>query len=236
MQSRCTQLTLKISLIIVFLGIACLPAYAESLQSVNQKQLETLTGKKLSADPKDRWDQVYNQPTYIYGKSAASFLVENYQYIPYQSSVLDLGMGEGRNAIFLAQKGYQVTGIDLSSVAVKKAKSLAQERGVKLKTVVASALEYDFAEKSFDAIICFYFVDRNLIKKMKKWLKPQGIIIFEAYSLEQKKTQKNALEQDSDYLQEGELLQLFSDFRILKFEEPLHKNQFTSSIIVQKKN
>ena len=66
-----------------------------------------------------------------------------------------MGMGEGRHAVFLAQKGYKVTGIDLSSVAVKKANMLASEFGVRIKTVVASLKKYKIPKESFDAVVCF---------------------------------------------------------------------------------
>ena len=59
---------------------------------------------------------------------------------------------------------------------------LAKEFGVKVKGVVATLNKYKIPENSFDAIICFYFVDRSLVEKMKKWLKPGGIIIYEAYT------------------------------------------------------
>lgn len=193
-----------------------------------------LSGIKSSKDSKVEWDQRYARTTFIYGKSPANFLAENYEYIPFEGSVLDMGMGEGRNAVFLAQKGYKVTGIDISSVAVKKANLLAQEFGVKIKGIVASLKEYKIPPQSYDAIICFYFVDRGLIEKMKSWLKPGGVLIFEAHTTRQKSQNKRSQLDDGFYLKEQELLKLFSGMRILKYEEPLHQKEFRSSIILLK--
>jgi len=199
-------------------------------------RFQQLSGIKNSKDSKTQWDARYAKPTFVFGKSPAPFLSENYHYIPFESSVLDMGMGEGRNAVFLAQKGYKVTGIDISSVAVKKSYLLAQEFGVKIKGVVASLKEYKIPPNSFDAIICFYYVDRSLVEKMKTWLKPGGVLIFEAFTVKEKEKnrKKGSTDSDPQYLKQQELLRLFSGMRVLKYEEPLHQKEFRSSIILQK--
>jgi tellurite methyltransferase len=200
---------------------------------ISGSRFQQLTGVKVSQDSKTQWDQRYSRPTFIYGKAPANFLAENYHYIPYEASVLDMRMGEGRNAVFLAQKGHKVTGIDISSVAVKKAYLLAQEFGVKVKGVVASLKDYKIAPNSFDAIICFYYVDYALMEKMKSWLRPGGILIFEAYTTREQQNKKGAVGEEV-YLKEQELLKLFPGMRILKYEEPLHEKEFRSSIILKK--
>jgi len=201
---------------------------------ISGSRFQHLTGVKTSQDSKTQWDEKYSRPTFIFGKSPAEFLAENYQYIPYEGTVLDMGMGEGRNAVFLAQKGYKVTGIDISSVAVKKSYLLAQEFGVKIKGVVASLSDYKIAPGTFDAIVCFYYVDRSLVEKIKTWLRPGGILIYEAYTLREKTKKKSDSSDDSEYLREQELLKLFQGMRVLKYEEPLHEKEFRSSIILRK--
>lgn len=201
-------------------------------EPISGSRFQQLSGVKVSDDSKTQWDQRYSRPNFIFGKSAAKFLQENYQYIPYEGTVLDMGMGEGRNAVFLAQKGYKVTGIDISSVAVKKAYLLANEFGVKIKGVVASLQDYKIAPNSYDAIICFYYVDRSLLEKIKTWLKPGGVLIYEAYTTREQDLKKKAL--DDSFLKEQELLRMFSGMRVLKYEEPLHEKEFRSSIILKK--
>ena len=203
---------------------------------ISGSRFQHLTGVKTSQDSKTQWDEKYSRPTFVYGKSPAQFLAENYHFIPYEGSVLDMGMGEGRNAVFLAQKGYKVTGVDISSVAVKKSYLLAQEFGVKIKGVVASLKDYKIAPGSFDAIVCFYYVDRSLVEKIKSWLKPGGILIYEAHTIREKeKSPKKRDPLDEDIvLKEQELLRLFPGMRVLKYEEPLHEKEFRSSIILRK--
>ena len=203
-------------------------------EPISGTRFQQLTGIKISQDSKTQWDQRYSRSTFIFGKTPAQFLAENYQYIPFEGSVLDMGMGEGRNAVFLAQKGYKVTGVDISSVAVKKAYLLAQEFGVNIKGVVASLDEYKIPAHSYDAIICFYYVDRSLTERMKTWLKPGGIIIYEAFTVREKNKKRNSPLEAGEVLREQELLRLFPGMRVLKYEEPLHEKEFRSSIILRK--
>ena len=210
--------------------------FAYARDPISGSRFQQLSGIKVSQDSKAQWDQRYARPTFIFGKSAAQFLAENYQYIPYEGSVLDMGMGEGRNAVFLAQKGYKVTGVDLSSVAVKKSYLLAQEFGVKIKGVVASLKDYKISPGTFDAIICFYWVDRTMVEKIKTWLKPGGVLIYEAYTVRERErdSSKRSDPISENYLREQELIRLFPGMRILKYEEPLHEKEFRSSIILRK--
>jgi len=214
--------------------IILLSGFSFGRDPISGNRYQQLSGVKIQGDAKDQWDKRYSRPSFVFGKSPVRFLAENYQYIPFEGTVLDMGMGEGRNAVFLAQKGYRVTGIDISSVAVKKAYMLAEEFGVKFKGVVASLNEYKIAPASFDAIICFYYVDRSLIEKMKTWLKPGGILIYEAYTVREMRTKKAPEYNPEYYLKEQELLNLFSGMRVLKYEEPLHEKEFRSSIILMK--
>ncbi len=218
----------------IILTILIFSGTAFGRDPISGNRYQQLSGVKIQGDAKDQWDKRYSRPSFVFGKSPVRFLAENYQYIPYEGTVLDMGMGEGRNAVFLAQKGYRVTGIDISSVAVKKAYMLAEEFGVKFKGVVASLNEYKIAPASFDAIICFYYVDRSLIEKMKAWLKPGGILVYEAYTVREMRTKKAPEYNPEYYLKEQELLHLFSGMRVLKYEEPMHEKEFRSSIILQK--
>jgi len=215
-----------------FLLLILLSFSAYARDPISGSRFQQLSGIKVSRDSKTQWDERYSRPSFIYGKSPAQFLAENYQYIPFEGTVLDMGMGEGRNAVFLAQKGYKVTGVDLSSVAVKKSYLLAQEFGVKIKGVVASLKDYKIAPGTFDAIICFYWVDRSMVEKIKTWLKPGGVIIYEAYTVRGKEKEADTL--SDNYLKEQELIKLFPGMRVLKYEEPLHEKEFRSSIILKK--
>ncbi len=202
-------------------------------ETISGSRFELLTGTRRSGETKGFWDKKFAQNNYVYGKTPAKFLARNFDFIPSGARVLDIGMGEGRNAVFLATKGFKVTGIDISNVAIKKARMLAREFGVRIETVHKSVNDYDVPKNSVDAIICFYYVDREIVQKLMGWLKPGGVLFFEGYTLKEKEM-NGMKEKDSYLLKNDELLSLFPKFNILKYEQPLHRSEFTASIIVQK--
>lgn len=217
---------------VIFALLLSTSGYAR--QGVSSNRYELLSGVRRSRDEKTFWDRKYNKASFVFGKAPAKFLADNSHYLSPGSNVLDIGMGEGRNAVFLARKGHQVTGVDISSVAVKKARYLAKEFGVRINAVVSSIEDYNVAKSSFDAIICFYYVNRKLHKKMLSWLRPNGVLIYEAYTDLQKKVPGYENYDNRYLLRPGELLQMFKGFTVRKYEEPTHLKSFTASIIIEK--
>ncbi len=218
-----------ISILLFSLGL-------QAKSPISSRRLNQLSGEKNTTfDTKSEWDQKYSRPSFVFGKAPAKFLAENYDFFNPDSRILDMGMGEGRNAVFLAQKGHKVTGVDISSVAIKKSYMLAKEFGVKIKGVVASLETYKIPDGSFDGVICFYYVDKKLIPKMIKWLKPGGILIYEANTIKQLSKKSHHRSSLNQYLKPQELLTLFPGMQVLKFEEPLHENNFRASIVLIKK-
>ena len=201
--------------------------------SFDVKRLELLRGRKSNDSEKVSWDKKFSSEKYIFGKEPAESLKSYMNFLPARPlKVLDLAMSEGRNTVYMASKGHDVTGIDISSVAIKKANTLAREKGVRFKGIVADLLKYDFNEHEFDVVLCYYFLERSLIKKIKKWVKPGGFIIFEGYTINDPVESKN----NKDYLlKENELLLLFSDYQVLFYEELLHTQRSVGSIVVKKK-
>lgn len=220
---------------VFFLIIFVLSSNVYARKMVDANRFELLSGVRRNKDSKSFWDKKFSNRKYLYGKTPAKFLAQNYEYIPAGGIVLDMGMGEGRNAVFLARKGYKILGIDISSVAVKKARRLAREFGVRIDSVIASLDKYKIPKASFDAIICFYYVDRKLTNRMLTWLKPGGIIIYESNTILQRTRKSGGNKYDPRFLLgEGELLEMFPNTRLLKYEEPLHKENFTASAILRK--
>jgi SAM-dependent methyltransferase len=203
-------------------------------QPVGSERFEFLTGKDTpNPDIKTQWDKVYSKQEFIFGKKPAKFLATNFHVIPSKGRVLDVGMGEGRNGVFLATKGLDVVGIDISKVAVRKAELLAKENQTKITTIVADVNEYQFPPNSFDAIISFYYVDRKLLAKLVSWLRPGGYIFYEGFLIDQKYRIKST-EPDEYFLKKHELVNFFPKFKILKYDEDLLSQSLTSSIIVKK--
>src|SRR5438046_4392262 len=70
---------------------------------------------------------------------------------------LDIGLGQGRNAILLARRGYLTTGIDRSDVGVRDALRLASSRGLQINAVLADTEKYDFGRNRWDVILLMYY-------------------------------------------------------------------------------
>lgn len=136
------------------------------------------------------WNERYNEAEYIFGTEPNDFLRDEFSKIPIGGSVLCLAEGEGRNAVFLAQQGYQVTAMDMSEVGLNKALKLAQDRGVDIITQVADLADYEFGEAKWDGIVAIWAhlptaVRQYVYAQIAPALKPNGVFILEAYTEQQ---------------------------------------------------
>ncbi|MPQ75820.1 cyclopropane-fatty-acyl-phospholipid synthase family protein [Hydrogenovibrio sp. JE_KL2] len=131
------------------------------------------------------WDDRYAVDEYVYGTSPNTFLAEHYQQLP-KGKVLCLAEGEGRNAVFLAEQGYDVTAVDNSAVGLEKAQKLAQQRGVAIETVVADLAHFDLGQSKWDGIVSIFChlppaMRQGVHAQIANALKPNGIFLLEAY-------------------------------------------------------
>ncbi len=136
------------------------------------------------------WDERFATEEYIFGTAPNAFLQQHIttikQLLP-TGKVLCLGEGEGRNAVFLAKQGYEVTAVDLSDVGLQKAKRLAQEQGVTLHTQVVDLATYDIPNGEFDLIVSIFVhlppaLRQRLHQQVVAHLAPQGVYVLEAYT------------------------------------------------------
>ncbi|MFC1785137.1 class I SAM-dependent methyltransferase [Candidatus Neomarinimicrobiota bacterium] len=137
----------------------------------------------------DKWDERYGVDKYVYGKAPNLFLKENFKVIP-TGNVLCVADGEGRNGVWLAKNGYNVTSIDFSPKAVEKTNRLAKENNVSIKTICNDLLNYDFGENKYDGIVAIFGhfkIDEinKLHSKYFKALKQNGVFFMEVFAKEQ---------------------------------------------------
>ena len=135
------------------------------------------------------WDERYAVDGWAFGTDPNDFLRQEAHRIP-PGRVLCLGEGEGRNAVFLAEQGYEVVGVDRSQIGMDKAQGLAQEREVFIETVVSSIEDFDLTEGEWQGIISVFFhLPPELRKKVNqavvKGLAPGGILILESFTPQQ---------------------------------------------------
>ncbi|HXG36385.1 MAG TPA: class I SAM-dependent methyltransferase [Dehalococcoidia bacterium] len=119
------------------------------------------------------------------GGEPALFLVEHEHLLPREGRALDVAMGSGRNALYLASLGLQVTGIDISEVAVQQAREESARRGLAIEAIEGDVSSHDLGQEQYDLIINFYFLDRGLASRLVEALKPGGLLVFETYTLAQ---------------------------------------------------
>jgi 2-polyprenyl-3-methyl-5-hydroxy-6-metoxy-1,4-benzoquinol methylase len=137
----------------------------------------------------DYWNQRYSESGFAYGTEPNEFLKSVHASIP-KGKLLSLAEGEGRNAVFLATLGCNVTAVDCSAVGMQKAKQLALSHGVDLKTIVSDLNDFDIEPDYWEGIISiFCHQPKPLRKKLHhavvRGLKPNGVFILEAYSPKQ---------------------------------------------------
>ena len=186
----------------------------------------------LAADQdKIRWDKKYATKKYLFGREAIPFLQDHVDLLP-KGHVLDLAMGEGRNSVYLATKGFQVTGVDISAEGLKKAATLAAELGVTITTVVADLESYEIPANSFDVIICTYYLQRDLFPKIATALKPGGIALIETYTMDH--SQYSPRFNKAFLLEPNELLTMLPGLRIVRYQEVDTGQAAFASILAQK--
>ena len=169
-----------------------------------------------------RWNTRFSAPGYVFGIAPNEFLVRQKPRLKRGQKALAIADGEGRNGIWLAQQGLQVTSVDFSPIAIEKARKRAAELGVALDFAVADLGAWAWPKAAFDVVagIFFQFAAPDaravIFAKMKAALKPGGLVIVEGYGpkqLEYKTGGPGVLEN----LYTEELLRdAFGDFEILE--------------------
>lgn len=132
------------------------------------------------------WDERYSVEEYVYGTRPNDFLASVVDRLP-MGRVLCLAEGEGRNAVFLAERGFEVTAIDNSAVGLAKARKLAGQRGVHIETIVTDLAHYEIVPTSWDVIVAIFChlpppLRRAVHAQAVAGLRPGGAFVLEAYT------------------------------------------------------
>lgn len=132
------------------------------------------------------WNEMYSEAYRAYGTTPNDFLAAMAHRIP-DGPVLCLAEGEGRNAVFLAERGHAVTAVDFSEVGLAHAAKLAAERGVALETVCADLAAYDLGDEKWAGIVSIWAhvpppVRAKLHPAVVRALRPGGVCVLEAYT------------------------------------------------------
>lgn len=195
---------------------------------------EQVTGEEGPSSP-EAWDRMFDTPVYLYGKDPIPFLAKHMAKFPKQGAALVLAMGEGQNAVALAQYGMKVEGVDISEVALRKARRLAKEKHVEIRTIAKSMRDYDLGVIKWDVIVNTIYFRREMIPAIKAALKPGGYVLFENYLEEHIKNPSGLNQPQRFYVKRGELKELFSDFEILEARDSNDGKNALSQLLARKR-
>ena len=169
------------------------------------------------ANPRARWNEEFEIGAPELRSLSPSELLTEVVKGRTPGAALDLGVGEGRNALYLAEKGWDVTGVDISDAAVAQARKNATDRRLKINAVVADLDAYDFGEARWDLVTSFYMHSWHRSSKtdvparILRSLKPGGLLVMEAFRRPP----------NTNGFVVAELAAMFKGFRIIKNEEGL---------------
>lgn len=138
---------------------------------------------------KEFWDERFSQEAYVYGEEPNVWYAEQLKNMPVGKKALFPAEGEGRNAVYAAQLGWEVTAVDISEEGKKKALQLAQKRSVSIDYQIDSVANYNFGKDQFDliALIFAHFPPSFRSKvhtQLIRALRPGGSLLLEAFHKE----------------------------------------------------
>jgi SAM-dependent methyltransferase len=179
-----------------------------------------------------RWEDRFSSPDYIFGREPNYFLAACRALLPRNGKALAVADGEGRNGVWLAEQGLEVTSIDFSPAALAKAVALAKERGVDVTFIRADVHDWEYPEAAFDVVVEIFTQFSTPAERMRKWagmrraLKPGGLLIVQGYTPKQLDYGTGGPKEVENLYTRDLLLATFGDFRdvqIIEEERDMHE-------------
>jgi SAM-dependent methyltransferase len=171
----------------------------------------------VSQDERARWDRRYAAGEYVPRTDPTPFLLEWLDRIPV-GRALDVATGTGRNALALAGAGYEVDAVDISAVALERAREQAERRGLEVNWVVADLDSDALPGDGYDLITVVRYRNPELWPLLGAALAPGGWILVE-HHLQTWREDVVGPHEDAFRLAPGELLEAFGDLRIVHYSE-----------------
>ena len=170
----------------------------------------------------ERWNRILTAEKPQFNVKPNEFLMQMAQGRK-PGTALDVGMGQGRNTIWLAQQGWDVTGFDPADKAVALAQENARKLGVRIKTEIKGEEDFDFGESRWDLILLSYVGGRDRTAVLKRALKPGGVLVIEGFHRDA--TKGRSIGQGVVF-DTGQLPVLYPQLRVVRYEEPITKSDF----------
>jgi len=167
---------------------------------------------------KETYNKIYSENKWAFGVKPSAVVNKLLEYLK-SGKILDLGAGDGRNSIFLAGRGFEVTAIDTSTAAIEKLEKYARENSLKIKAVVGDIRNFDFQKQdAILAILVFHHLSPKevlkVVEKMKAATQKGGINILSVITKSGDFYKENP-NTDRFYADEGEIKSWYIDWEIL---------------------
>lgn len=141
-------------------------------------------GRNATSD----WNSRFSAPGYLYGTEPADFIRTHGDLVRPGDSVLAVADGEGRNSVYLAERGARVTAFDSSDVALDKARALARNRGVTVDFRHGDAATWDWTAEAFDVVAAIFIqfaappLRRTILAGLDAALRPGGLLLLHGFA------------------------------------------------------
>ncbi|MEW6335831.1 MAG: class I SAM-dependent methyltransferase [Acidobacteriota bacterium] len=173
-------------------------------------------------DERAKWESRYkaaDEP--FYGHAPSAFLAQSLELLPRPGRCLDLGGGEGRNALYLASLGWEVTVADVAVAGLARARALCRSAAPKISLVAADLTATPLRPRlnSVDLILVINFHHRNTIRLAAEWLRPGGALLVEGFALEQLGRPSGGPRDPRHLWEPNELLSLAEGLRVKWYED-----------------
>jgi tellurite methyltransferase len=163
-----------------------------------------------------RWDNRYPHEDPEVWRRPSRLLVEHVGALPV-GRALDVACGPARNAVFLAERGFVVDAVDNSREGLGMARRFAADRGVSVNLIFADLTRYAVRPETYDLVLNFFYLDRELMPALTGGLKAGGYLIFESFTTD---NARFAPARDPrHFLGPNELLELARGLRVLFYRE-----------------
>jgi len=134
------------------------------------------------------WDQRFDRPDYLFGTAPSVFLTRHAHHLPPGSTVLAVADGEGRNSVWLAGQGMQVTAMDNSERGLEKARALAKKHSASVDFQFGDVTRWDWAAKTYDAVAAIFIqftgpdLRAQVFRGLNTALKPGGLLLLHGFA------------------------------------------------------
>lgn len=188
----------------------------------------------MTMTDRDRWDAKYLAQAAPTEVEPSTWLVKHASALK-PGRALDLACGFGHAAIWLAERGWDVTAIDISPPGLAAAKQLAESRQVHVNWIVADLDDAPLGDAEFDLITVFRFLDRNTLpSRITAALRPGGRLLYETFLMSETPGRTPHVRNPAFLLRLGELPQLFRGLKVLDYEEHVTESDAVARLAVLK--